>query len=197
MSKGEQTRTKILKRSAPVFNRLGYAGASLSDIMAATGLEKGGIYNHFRSKEELALESFDYAIRVVGRAMLEAVRDHKPGLDQLAALLEYYVAYVLDPPVAGGCPLLNTAVESDDANPALRLHALKGMRRLERFVGGMLADAKAAGQLRAGLDLEETATFLVASLEGGVMLSRLYGDVGRMRAVVDGLKATIASTIRA
>ena len=193
MSKGEQTRSMILRRSAPVFNRLGYAGAALSDIMAATGLEKGGIYNHFRSKEELAEETFDYAMRVVARAMLEAVHDQAPGLDQLEALLEYYVDYALDPPVAGGCPLLNTAVESDDANPSLRLHALKGMRRMQRFVGGMLVEAKTGGQLRAGLDLDQATSFLIASLEGGVMLTRLYGDIGQMRAVVEQLRTYIQS----
>jgi TetR/AcrR family transcriptional repressor of nem operon len=196
MSKGDQTRTMIMRRSAPVFNRLGYFGASLSDIMAATGLEKGGIYNHFASKEALAEETFDYAVRVVGRAMLAAVRDRPPGLDQLEALLEYYVEYVLDPPVAGGCPLLNTAVESDDANLALRLRAQKGMQRLERFIGGMLSEAKARSQVRPGLDLRAATSFLIASLEGGVMLTRLYGDVAHMRAVVEQLKVYVEEYVR-
>jgi len=187
MSKGDQTRNMIMRRSAPVFNRLGYTGASLTDIMAATGLEKGGIYNHFHSKEQLAEETFDYAVRVVGRAMLEAVREQPPGLEQLEALLEYYVDYVLDPPVPGGCPLLNTAVESDDANPVLRQHAQKGMRRLEHFIGSMLEDARQRGQLRPDQALAEATTFLVASLEGGVMLTRLYGDVTQMRSVVEHL----------
>src|SRR5438105_3375693 len=65
MRKGEQTREMILERAAPIFNQQGYAGASLSDIMRETGLEKGGIYNHFRGKEELALAAFDYAIGLV------------------------------------------------------------------------------------------------------------------------------------
>ena len=54
MSKGEQTRERILARSAQLFNRQGYFGSSLADIMRETGLEKGGIYNHFSSKEQLA-----------------------------------------------------------------------------------------------------------------------------------------------
>lgn len=61
MGKGTQTRAMILARVAPLFNKQGYFGASLSDIMQQTGLEKGGIYNHFKSKEQLALEAFDYA----------------------------------------------------------------------------------------------------------------------------------------
>ena len=54
MRKGEATRQDIIRKSAPIFNRKGYSGAALSDLMRATGLEKGGIYRHFESKEELA-----------------------------------------------------------------------------------------------------------------------------------------------
>ena len=58
MSKGEQTKELILSQAAVVFNRQGYFGARLDDIMRATGLEKGGIYNHFASKDDLALQAF-------------------------------------------------------------------------------------------------------------------------------------------
>jgi TetR/AcrR family transcriptional repressor of nem operon len=60
MTKGEQTRRRIVEAAAPIFNIRGYEGASLSELMAATGLKKGGIYRHFSSKEELAAEAFDY-----------------------------------------------------------------------------------------------------------------------------------------
>jgi len=56
MTKGEQTRRKIVEAAAPIFNKRGYEGSSLSDLMESTGLKKGGIYRHFSSKEELAAE---------------------------------------------------------------------------------------------------------------------------------------------
>ena len=62
MRKGERTRQEIIRRAAPVFNQKGYDGAALSDLMGATGLEKGGIYRHFASKQALAAEAFDYAV---------------------------------------------------------------------------------------------------------------------------------------
>ena len=65
MAKGEQTHQMIVARAAQVFNRQGYFGSSLDDLMHATGLKKGGIYNHFHSKDELALEAFDYAVEAV------------------------------------------------------------------------------------------------------------------------------------
>ena len=61
MTKGEQTRREIVQKAAPLFNQKGYEGTSLSDLMKATGLQKGGIYRHFSSKEELATEAFDYS----------------------------------------------------------------------------------------------------------------------------------------
>jgi len=61
MSKGDETRERIIAKAGELFNQRGFEGTSLSDLMHATGLEKGGIYRHFRSKEELAAESFDYA----------------------------------------------------------------------------------------------------------------------------------------
>src|SRR5271170_2332921 len=61
VTKGEQTRGDIIRKSAPLFNQRGYEGTSLSDLMEATGLQKGGIYRHFSSKEELATEAFDYS----------------------------------------------------------------------------------------------------------------------------------------
>ena len=57
MTKGQQTRRKIIEAAAPIFNKRGYEGSSLNDLMAATGLKKGGIYRHFSSKEELLVET--------------------------------------------------------------------------------------------------------------------------------------------
>ena len=58
MTKGEQTRRRIVEGAAPILNKRGYEGASLNDLMEATGLKKGGVYHHFSSKEELAAETF-------------------------------------------------------------------------------------------------------------------------------------------
>ena len=79
MRKGEQTRQEIIRKAAPIFNQKGYDGAALSDLMRATGLEKGGIYRHFESKEELAGDAFDHAWKIA----MDALRD----TGQLALLL--------------------------------------------------------------------------------------------------------------
>ena len=90
MHKGEHTRQEIIREAAPIFNRRGYDGAALSDLMKATGLEKGGIYRHFDSKEQLAAEAFDYACEETLHACihdLDAIMNTVDRLKQLLANL--------------------------------------------------------------------------------------------------------------
>src|ERR1700744_5697137 len=91
MTKGEQTRSRIVAAAAPIFNRCGYEGSSLADLMAATGLQKGGIYRHFASKEELAAEAFDYAWSAAREARIAGVAELPPGLTQLRQLITNFV----------------------------------------------------------------------------------------------------------
>ena len=122
LRKGEATRRLILERAAPVFNKRGYAGASMSELVEATGIEKGGIYNHFGSKEELAVDAFDYAISLIVDGYA-AVQEGKVGLDRLVAIIEIFDDWSGHPLVAGGCPIMNTAIEADDTNPPLAARA--------------------------------------------------------------------------
>jgi TetR/AcrR family transcriptional regulator, transcriptional repressor for nem operon len=117
MTKGERTRREIVEKAAPLFNQKGYEGTCLSDLMEATGLKKGGIYRHFSSRAALASEAFDCARRQAASGRLgrvDAVENHVHRLKKRI--------------VAGGCPLMNTAVESDDGNAALRAGARKALR---------------------------------------------------------------------
>src|SRR5216684_3706423 len=99
MTKGEQTRRKIVAAAAPIFNQHGYEGSSLNDLMEATGLKKGGIYRHFTSKEELAAEAFDYTWEAACNARLLHVSDRTSGIDKLKQLIANFVEH--RSPVAG------------------------------------------------------------------------------------------------
>ena len=88
MRDGERTREHIIERAAALFNQQGFAGASMSDIMAATGLQKGGIYRHFGSKEQLALEAFDYAVARMADRFREALDGKENAVDRLGAVIE-------------------------------------------------------------------------------------------------------------
>jgi TetR/AcrR family transcriptional regulator, transcriptional repressor for nem operon len=176
VSKGEQTREAILRQSAEVFNRQGYAGASLSDIMRATGLEKGGIYNHFGSKDQLALEAFDYAFGLVSERLRQALEGKRHAIDRLQAMIDTIGAQAEGEPVAGGCPILNTAIEADDTHPALRARARSAMDSWTGFIQRTLSRGIERGEVRPNIDIAEVATLMIATLEGAIMMSKLYGD---------------------
>ena len=185
MSKGEQTRERILERSALLFNRQGYFGASLADIMRETGLEKGGIYNHFTSKEQLALESFDYAYGLVQERVRQALAGKFNAIERLLAIVSVFQGIVDDPPVAGGCPILNTAIEADDANEALRDRARNAMDSWRTTIHRIVNKGIERQQIRPGIDADEVASIFITTLEGAIMLSNLYKDPIHMQRAVN------------
>lgn len=185
MSKGQETKQKIVAQAAPLFNQQGFSGTSISDVMHATGLEKGGIYNHFKGKDELALASFDYSVRLIRRRLARSLKGvpRSPAL-RLVAVLQAFGSVADDPPIAGGCPLLNTAVESDDAHPALRDRARDAMEGWRHLIGRLVSEGIEAGEFRPDVDGDNLATLLIAGIEGGIMLTRLYDDPIHIRRVL-------------
>lgn len=193
MTKGKLTREMILEKAAGLFNSRGYFGASISDLMEATGLEKGGIYNHFGSKDELALAAFDYVVTIHGVKMKSAVDEKELAVDKLLAIIDSFHDVVLNPIIPGGCPLLNCAVESDDAHPALRERVQAAMHRLLTFTESIVEGGLRAGELHTDMTPYAVATHLIASLEGAIMLAKLYGDPERFSTVAFSLKQFIKS----
>jgi TetR/AcrR family transcriptional regulator, transcriptional repressor for nem operon len=171
-SRGEATRRRIVEQSAAVFNRHGYAGTSMTELMDATGLEKGGIYRHFVSKEELAAAAFDYAWATVSEPRWHGLEDCVSCLDKLRLLVRNFVE---QPPrtLPGGCPLLNTAIDSDDGNAVLRSKAHAALTEWQSKIREIVRTGQNRGELRQEIDPEQVATVLISSLEGAVMMSRM------------------------
>jgi AcrR family transcriptional regulator len=192
-TKGEKTRRRIVEKAAGVFNTKGYFGSSMGDLVREIGLEKGGIYNHFTSKEELALEAFDYAAGTMQERFQAALEGKEGALERLFAIVDVLGDLAEDPPVEGGCPVLNTAVESDDAHMELKDRAREAMSGWLRLIGSIVKEGVRNGELRPGKNPREMASVVVATLEGAVMLSRLYDDPTYMKRSVDHLKEHLRS----
>lgn len=193
MARGSDTRHRILDASAALFNTHGYAGTSISDVMAATDLRKGGIYGHFESKQTLAAAAFEHAVRQVGEAMDRACAEAAAPVERLTALVGALRQHVTDPLVPGGSPVFNAAVEADDAVEALRPHVRKAMDRLLRFVQRTVERGVRTGELRADVDAAAVAALFVSALEGAVVLARLYGDVSLFDRVAAQVTAHLTS----
>ncbi len=174
MSKGEETRQRIIAEAAGLFNQHGFEGGSLSELMKATGLEKGGIYRHFSSKEELAVEAFDYAWQAAFEGRMHDLNTVPNSVDRL----KRFVANFLErrSSVPGGCPLLNTAVEADDGNRVLRDRALKGLRQWRDLLSSIVNAGIEQKEIKRSVDPNKLVNLMISSLEGALMASRLQRD---------------------
>jgi TetR/AcrR family transcriptional repressor of nem operon len=192
--KGEQTRREIIRKAAPIFNQRGYEGAALSDLMKATGLEKGGIYRHFDSKQQLAAEAFDYAWRETLHARIHDLGTIANTVDRLKQLVANFIER--RGIIPGGCPLLNTAIDTDDGNSILRERARKALCVWRSYLISVISAGIKAREIRPGVDAKELATLIIASLEGAVMVYRLDRTEEALRGVQAHLDSHLETEVR-
>ena len=138
MTKADKTRQHILEKTAPLFNRKGFHGTSLAELTAATGLTKGALYGNFQDKEQMALEAFQYSIAKVREVVKQELSGSSTCKEQLIALLSFYSNYVFSPPIPGGCPLLNTAIEVDDHRTSMRRVVVKELHHTIGFIQNLI-----------------------------------------------------------
>ena len=195
-SKGERTRERIVARVAPLFNQRGFAGASMADLIAVTGLQAGGVYRHFDGKEALAIAAFDHAAASHWAFYNEAVAGVDGAVNRAVALVNAVASIVERPIVAGGCPLLNAAVETDDAHPAMPGLRGRVRRAMDKVIGlgrDILTDGIATGELPPSVDAAAEARLAIATIEGAIMLAKLYNDASITREAA----ARVSERIRA
>jgi TetR/AcrR family transcriptional regulator, transcriptional repressor for nem operon len=195
MTKGEETRQRIIRKAAPLFNRRGYEGSSMGEIMEATQLEKGGIYRHFSGKEELAAEAFDYA-------WSEAIKTRTHDLDQIENSVDRLKQFITNfaerrPSVTGGCPLLNTAVDSDDGNALLRVRARKALEQWQAWLKTIIAAGIRKGEIRPEVAGKKIADVIISSLEGALMMGRLQQSELPLQNAAEHLHQYLEGQLRA
>lgn len=191
MLKAQRTRRMIIEKTAPLFNMGGFDGTSLSDLCRVTGLTKGALYGNFEGKEELATEAFKYTISKLRSYGSRSMRSHGSNKEKLDALLNFFVKAVLDPPVRGGCPLLNTAVEADDHRTSMKKTVLKELQKSVNSMTKLLDRGKAAGEFRKDVDSKEMAMMFFCSIEGAIMYSRVAGTAEPMKVVTRSIRNSI------
>lgn len=142
--------------------------AALSDLMQVTGLEKGGIYRHFDSKRG----AFDYAWNLALDARFEGTQTIWNTVDRLMQIVRNFWERSAGL-VPGGCPLLNTAVDSDDGNAQLREKARCALGSWRTRLESIIEEGQRRREIRGDIDSTELGTLIVSTLEGSLMLSRL------------------------
>jgi TetR/AcrR family transcriptional repressor of nem operon len=189
--KAQRTRQYILERAAPLFNTKGFDGTSLSDLERATGLTKGALYGNFGDKETLASESFAFSATQVRSRINERLNGISTYKGKLFAVLDFFSEYVLNPPVAGGCPLLNAAVEVDDHRVSMRGRVAQEIVEIVNSIAVLLKKGIKSGEFRKDTDVRALAYVIFCSVEGAIMFSRVERSREPMNIVVKHLKNKI------
>jgi TetR/AcrR family transcriptional repressor of nem operon len=193
VTKGERSRQKIVETAAVLFNQKGFTGCSMGDIVVASGLEKGTLYGHFSTKEELALLAFDYAWKDTSYKRLRNVDTVSNAVDKLKLHVDNYVN---TPSFPGGCPLLNFAVDADDGNIALRTRVRKALKGWEDLLAKIVEDGRSAGEINSEIDPHSVANLVISILEGATTVARINRRSAALEDVQRHLNLYLETAVR-
>jgi TetR/AcrR family transcriptional repressor of nem operon len=189
-TKGAATRDQILNAAARLIHVQGYQCTTLDDVLRESGVGKGNFYYYFKSKEDLGYAMIDrttqaFVERSLGPAFADAEADP---IAQISAFLDRVLEAQRQRNCVGGCVMGNLASELSDVHEGFR-QRLVGIFDLWR---ARLAEAVSRGQgrgsVRADVDATRVAQFLVAGLEGAILLSKVTRDITVMERCVEELK---------
>lgn len=191
MTKSEQTKAFIIEKTAPIFNAKGYEGTSMSDITKATGLTKGSIYGNFVNKDEVALAVFDYNLQKVQMIIRSEMAKYQSAKDKLLVYVNVYDNFLNFPFPEGGCPIMNTAIESDDTHPGLKKKAADAIINWKNRIVQLIENGVDAKEFNKKINAEETALTIIAAIEGAIMITKLTGKINYRKAILQSVKTII------
>ncbi|GAB6904342.1 TetR/AcrR family transcriptional regulator [Desulfosarcina cetonica] len=170
-AKGELTRRNIIEKSLQLFSVKGYFNTSISDILQTTGLTKGGLYCHFKSKEEVWYAVYEDAATVWRTMVFKDVRSIGDPLKRIErtienVLLEYLGREVFD----GGCFFVNMLVELSGQSDTMGRHILKGFVGFSKLFQSWLGEAERVGLLKPDLNYRAISDFIIIALNGAATL---------------------------
>jgi AcrR family transcriptional regulator len=181
--RGRASRERIVERAADLFAERGIAGTSVDEVLAAAKAGKGQFYHYFRNRDELAAAAVGYRCTQVVDGLTEALGD----VSSMAGLEQALAGFITGFEQTGlpGCPIGTLATEVAGRNEAARMRAAAGFDAWERLLAGALERMRQRGELRADAQPAVLATGLLASIEGGMVLSQARKDVASLRIAVD------------
>ncbi|BBO69952.1 hypothetical protein DSCA_38820 [Desulfosarcina alkanivorans] len=188
-AKGELTRRNIIEKSLQLFSVKGYYNTSISDVLQATGLTKGGLYCHFKSKEDVWRAVYDDAVAVWKSVVFKDTRSVADPMQRIErtienVLIDYLGREVFD----GGCFFVNMLVELSGQSDTMGRRILKGFVGFSKLFQSWLTEAESAGLLKPGLDYREISNFLVITLNGAATLYMSTRDGAILQQTNDQLR---------
>ncbi|MBO0324191.1 TetR/AcrR family transcriptional regulator [Muricauda sp. CAU 1633] len=174
--KAERTTAYIIETVAPIFNKFGYVGTSMSDLTDATGLTKGAIYGNFENKEALALSAFEYNRNLLMTAIDEKLEVEGMALDKLFSLLHFYKQYDIFTLSLGGCPILNVGVDAQNNNSLLAAAVKETIKEIEGKMALILENGVNQNEIHLPVPPLQFAKQLFTMIQGAVAMSTMTRD---------------------
>lgn len=187
---GRQTREAVLEAAARLMHLKGYQATSLDDVLRESGVGKGNFYYHFKSKEDLGYAILDQVIAsFLGKTLEPCFSDGStPRLAQIRCFLGRVLAAQRERNCVGGCALGNLASELSDVHEGFRSRLSGVFSAWRARLTEALTEAQAEGAVSVECRPEAVAQFLVASLEGAILMTKLTKDIAVMERCVEELE---------
>jgi AcrR family transcriptional regulator len=189
MGKAEETKQFIIEKTAPIFNKKGFSGTTMTDLTSATGLTKGAIYGNFSNKDEVAIEAFIFNRDVLWSKISKAISKARSPKDKLINFLEFYknnIDYFIK---QGGCALLNTSVDSDDTHPQLFKVVQNTFDNWRKEITKIVVEAQESGQINVSINPKEFAGLMITVVEGSILMSKTLNDISILDSNFEFLKS--------
>lgn len=190
LTKAEKTKQFILETAAPLYNEKGISGVSIDDVLAATKLTKGCLYGHFENKEDLSEQVIDLSLKMISEKVRAEVSKGKTIKGKVFAFMDFY-KNPIQTYIAGGCPIFNTAVETDDNYPGIKQKVAKVFRTSQEEITALLQEGINNGEFSNNLDPVVFAFKMVAAIEGGSVMCRVMDTIKPMHGLIKSLKAEL------
>lgn len=184
------TRERLLVEAERLVRRLGYAGFSYADLAAEVGLTKASIHHHFRSKEALGLALVAAYDARYDAAMADILARETSGAGRLDAYAALYLGGLEDDL---GCLCAALAVEVAALPPAFRTALAAFFEKHVGWVADVIAAGQADGSIRTGLDPKAHARQTIATLEGALLMERVFGRAEGFGETLAALKASVSA----
>lgn len=189
------TREQLLEAAFKEIHRYGFQAASLTSILANTGLTKGALYHHFPAKHDLGLAVVDEVIeRVLAETIFIPLRDSQNPLQTLQEILRSKRSKRSNPDVVElGCPLNNLMQEMSPLDDQFRQRLNTLMQRWQDTLADALRRAQMQGQVRKEINCTMTALFIISAWEGCVGIAKNMQSAKTYQQCFDQLIEYVAS----
>ncbi len=186
----------LLLEALRLFSTKGYMATSINDVIVAAGTSKGGLYNHFKNKEELLLAVLDRAREIWRQRNLVGIEEGDRPIARIRKILcNYRDNYLVDAEnFPGGCIFVKLVVELSDQQPDLAAQIDDGFVHLKGLLLRLLKQEQERGGLRAGVDIEGGVALLFSGLLGACVIygadkseENLQRTIGAMLDFLDTL----------